>query len=174
MNGSKVSIGLVNPKSATNVGAVIRAVNCFQADEVFYTGTRYEKSARFHTDTKGAVDYISLTGVDDLMSEIRPGQQIICVDLVEGAQPLHEFQHPDSAFYVFGPEDGSINQALIDQADAVVYVPTKGCLNLAAAVNVLLYDRTSKLGSLTPGDELILSSRDTNNRTKAKPSLVAG
>ena len=66
---------------------------------------------------------------------------MICVDLVEGATPLPDFEHPENALYIFGPEDGTIAQEVINSADAVVYVPTIGCMNLAASVNVLLYDR---------------------------------
>ena len=67
-------------------------------------------------------------------------------------------------FIFFGPEDGSIDQVLIDHADDVVYVPTIGCMNLAATVNVVLYDRLAKQQSQILDDELILKSRDRNNR----------
>jgi hypothetical protein len=61
---------------------------------------------------------------------------------------------------------------VIDKADEVVFVPTIGCMNLAASVNVLLYDRLSKALpqyiDLLSDDELIRSSRDTNNKVKVK------
>ncbi len=85
-----------------------------------------------------------------------------------GATPLPLFTHPDNAFYIFGPEDGTIPQQLIDAADDVVYVPTVGCMNLAASVNVLLYDRLAKTSQIKADDELIKQSRDNNNRTKVK------
>ncbi len=163
------SIGLINPKSATNVGAVLRAASCFAAQTIFYTGERYRRAARFQTDTKNSVTKIPLTGVNDILQGHRAGQQIICVELVEGAQPLTSFQHPHNAYYIFGPEDGSIPQAVVDQADTVVYIPTVGCLNLAATVNVVLYDRAAKLNNIPPGNDLILKSRDVNNRVKVKP-----
>ena len=65
--------------------------------------------------------------------------------------------------YIFGPEDGSISQALIDFADDVVYVPTIGCMNLAATVNVVLYDRLAKDPQGIASNELICQSRDINN-----------
>jgi hypothetical protein len=37
-------------------------------------------------------------------------------------------------------------------------------MNLAATVNVLLYDRLAKSQAITKGDELIRSSRDRNNK----------
>ncbi|MCG9696306.1 RNA methyltransferase [Shewanella sp. Isolate11] len=167
-----VTIGLVNPKSPTNVGGVMRAAGCYQADEVRYTGKRYALAAshrgeQYNTDTKRVSRNIPLIGVDNLLDGLDEDTQVICVDLVEGAIPLPEFQHPDKAIYLFGPEDGTIDQSLVDNADAVVYVPTVGCMNLASSVNVLLYDRLAK--SNTQGsDELIRQSRDTNNRVKVK------
>ncbi len=166
MLAPQITLGLINPKSPTNVGAIMRAAGCFGVNEVRYTGERYGRAARFHTDTKNQTLNIPLLGVDDLLAQRPEGASIVCVDLVEGATPLPEFSHPPRAFYIFGPEDGSISQALVDAADAVVYIPTRGCLNLAASVNVVLYDRSVKMPQLQADDELIRQSRDTNNQLK--------
>ncbi|MEY8199526.1 MAG: RNA methyltransferase [Colwellia sp.] len=181
-----VTIALTNPKSPTNVGAVMRAAGCYQADQVLYTGRRYEQAAKYNkdtlkTDTKNAQGTIPLLGVDDfinikdLLENIPSTATVICVDLVEGATPLPHFIHPLHAVYIFGPEDGTIKQQVIDCADDVVYVPTVGCMNLAASVNVLLYDRLAKSvtdqdSSESADNELIRSSRDTNNKVKVKVS----
>ncbi len=183
-SSSAVYIGLVNPKTPINVGGIMRASGCYGVDGVFYTGRRYELAARsgplqYNADTKNAGERIPLTGVASLLAAIPADTQLICVDLVVGATPLPDFVHPPKAFYVFGPEDGTIGQEIIDKADAVVYVPTVGCMNLAASVNVLLYDRLAKSHRGAPdllpsesGDALIRQSRDNNNRTRVKaPSL---
>lgn len=177
-------IALTNPKSPTNVGAVMRAAGCYQADHVFYTGKRYAQAAKYNkdtlkTDTKNVQQKIPLLAVDDfiniseLVENIPTATKLICVDLVEGATPLPHFNHPEQAIYIFGPEDGTISQQVIDCADEVIYVPTVGCMNLAASVNVILYDRMSKqLTNNTATKEadnaLIRSSRDTNNKVKVK------
>jgi len=166
MSETRVRIGLCNPKNPSNVGAVMRAAGCFRAEAVFYTGQRYARAARFNTDTKNVSRNIPLTGVDRLLDDLPADMKIVCVELVEGAIPLPQFQHPDQAFYIFGPEDGTLDQAVIDRADAVVYVPTVGSLNLAAAVNVILYDRIAKSGATLANDELIRQSRDRNNNVK--------
>lgn len=123
---TSVGIGLINPKSPTNVGAIMRAAGCFGANYVLYTGQRYSKAAKFHTDTKQASQHIPLRGVDNLATAVSAGVKIVCVDLIEGAVALPDFTHPEHALYVFGPEDGTINQSIIDAADAAVYIPTKG------------------------------------------------
>jgi tRNA(Leu) C34 or U34 (ribose-2'-O)-methylase TrmL len=180
---SHVTIGLTNPKSPSNVGAVMRAAGCYCVDQVLHTGQRYANAAKFNgskhnTDTKNAHEKIPLKAADNFeniesLRELLPEEaKIICVDLVEGATPLPHFQHPAQALYIFGPEDGTISQKVIDSADDVVYVPTVGCMNLAASVNVLLYDRLAK--SLIKRDQidsdnvLIRKSRDTNNKAKVK------
>lgn len=172
MNPS-ICIGLVNPKSPTNVGAVMRAAGCYGADSIRYTGERYDRAARFHTDTKGVSSRIPLLPVADLLSDLPAEVKVVCVELVEGATALPAFEHPDRALYVFGPEDGSLDQALIDRADSVVYVPTFGCMNLAATVNVVLYDRMAKSADATGSDQLIRDSRDANNRVRIKASKAA-
>ncbi|MFT6977279.1 MAG: tRNA(Leu) C34 or U34 (ribose-2'-O)-methylase TrmL [Shewanella psychromarinicola] len=170
---TRVTIGLVNPKTPVNVGGIMRAAGCYRVDNVCYTGKRYELAAKsgdaqYDVDTKDAAKRIPLVGVESLLDSVPDGATIVCVDLVVGATPLPLFTHPENAFYIFGPEDGTIPQQLIDAATAVVYIPTVGCMNLAASVNVLLYDRLAKMTQMDAGDELIRQSRDNNNRTKVK------
>lgn len=159
-----VLIGLVNPKSPANVGAVMRAAGCYQATAIRYTGERFDRAARYRTDTKNVQSKIPLTGVDCLYEALPADVKVVCVEFAEGATSLPDFVHPERALYVFGPEDGSIPQHVVDRADHVVYVPTVGCMNLAASVNVLLYDRLSKSDHIPHSEELIKSSRDANNR----------
>ena len=51
---------------------------------------------------------------------------------------------PESAAYVFGPENGSLDEAMLDGCTHIVAIPGRTCSNLAAAVNVVLYDRIAK------------------------------
>ncbi|MBL0709513.1 MAG: RNA methyltransferase [Colwellia sp.] len=181
VENSHTLVGLTNPKSPSNVGAVMRAAGCYSVDQVLYTGQRYAHAVKYqgnkhNTDTKNARDKIPLLGVESFenireqLEDLPQATKIICVDLVEGATPLPHFKHPDQAFYIFGPEDGTISQTIIDSADEVVYVPTVGCMNLAASVNVLLYDRLAKSlvkhNQLESDLTLIRKSRDTNNKVK--------
>ena len=168
VNNTSTTIGLTNPKSPSNVGAVMRAAGCYQVDQVIYTGQRYARAAKFNTDTKQVTQRIPLTGTESFLSENKSETKLVCIELVEGAEPLPEFIHPDNAMYIFGPEDGSISQEIVDKADAVVYIPTVGCMNLAATVNVVLYDRLAKSMRHQANDELIKQSRDTNNKVKVK------
>lgn len=161
---ANVTICLTNPKSPTNVGGVMRAVGCFGANQVLYTGNRYDIAKKFHTDTQNVSSSIGLVHVDDFYEEKPKEVPLVCIELVEGAMPLTDFEHPEDAFYLLGPEDGSVKQEWVDRAEHVVYVPTNGSLNLAATVNVLLYDRLAKSQIDIDHQSLIKQSRDVNNR----------
>ncbi len=45
---------------------------------------------------------------------------------------------------MFGPEDGTLGDDVLSWCRDVIYVPTRYCMNLAATVNVVLYDRMQK------------------------------
>lgn len=68
----------------------------------------------------------------------------VAVDLVPKARSIINYVHPESAFYIFGPEDGTLDDHIINKCQDVIYIPTNGCMNLAATVNVVLYDRMVK------------------------------
>ncbi|WP_414827566.1 RNA methyltransferase [Alteromonas sp. H39] len=161
---SHVSLGLVNPKSAVNVASILRAAVCYGVNAVFYTGQRYRYAKDFNADTKAFHKIIPTIGVEDLLECKPKGSRVVAVELVENAVPLPAFHHPDNAFYVFGPEDGSLSNAFIEHVDDVVYIPTHHCMNLAATANVLLYDRLAK-SRYDVTNAFIRRSRDQNNRT---------
>ena len=68
----------------------------------------------------------------------------IAVERLPGALPLPKFCHPERAFYVFGPEDDTLNNTIVKRCNYTVMIPTAYCMNLAATVNVVLYDRLAK------------------------------
>jgi len=159
----------------------MRAAGNFRVDSVFYTGTRYARAAQLNTVTENLSrkvgQHIPLAGVTSLIENATENTKIVCIEFAENAIPLPEYQHPDNTFYIFGPEDGTLEQALIDRADDVVYIPTTGCMNLAATVNVVLYDRLSKSSAsiennATENNQLIRQSRDTNNNLKVRTRQV--
>ena len=172
MKESKVSIGLINPKSPDNVGSVMRAAGNFGVDSVFYTGKRFPRAVKLNPNapdmSRKVSENISLSEVTCLIDDAPEKLKIVCIEFAENAIPLPEYQHPHNAFYIFGPEDSTISQQVIDRADAVVYVPTIGCMNLAATVNVVLYDRLTKSSQSFENNELIRQSRDINNNLKVR------
>lgn len=165
VNKRTVSIGLINPKSATNVASILRAAGCYGVSSVFYTGQRFGYAQRFNADTQNMRSIIPTIGVDDLLAVKPKNAKTIVIELVEGAIPLPQLEHPENAYYIFGPEDGSVSPAIVEAADEVVYIPTFNSMNLAATANVVLYDRLAK-SEYDVSEQFIRDSRDTNNNLR--------
>lgn len=98
------------------------------------------------TDTQKAFRHIPVLRVDELRTAIPVGCTPIAIDLLDGATPLPRFVHPERGFYIFGPEDGTLSEDVLEWCVQRVVIPTRYCMNLAATVNVVLYDRLSKRG----------------------------
>lgn len=132
-----------NPKDMNNFGGIMRAAHCYGADMVVLARDRYRKSV---TNTTKAEKHIPLLRVEDVFDVLPYGCVPVAVDLIPGAISLPNFTHPESAFYIFGAEDSTLGERITKRCKHVVYIPTQYCMNLAACVNVVLYDRLLKKG----------------------------
>lgn len=147
MTRGYAAIGLHHPKTAVNVGSALRAAGCYGAALVATSGLRYKRAP---TDTMCIYRHLPLIQCDNLHDVIPFDCVPVAVEIIPGAVSLKDYKHPERAFYVFGPEDGSIGCEILSWCRDVVYVPTIGCMNLSATVNVVLYDRTSKQAEHRP------------------------
>jgi tRNA(Leu) C34 or U34 (ribose-2'-O)-methylase TrmL len=147
------SVLLIDPKYAHNLGAVVRACAVFGVPELRWTGNRatrdmdrLPREERMH-DYRRKVSFSMISGsmferpLDAYPAQITP----VAVEVLDSAELLPSFQHPPAAVYVFGPEDGGLPKGIRNVCHRFVTIPGAGCLNLAAAVNVVLYDRFAKL-----------------------------
>ena len=137
-------IALVNPKTPANMGGVLRAAGCYGASLVVLGGTRPLRLGSLVTDTMKAYRHIPTQIVDDVFDAIPFDCVPVAVDLIEGARQLPSYKHPERAFYIFGAEDATLGKAITSRCRDIVVVPTRTCMNLAATVNVILYDRMAK------------------------------
>lgn len=139
------AIGLWRPKNPANIGGALRAAYIYDARLVCIAWEReWERPIRHPADTPRTWRHVPVQRSYDLRSLLPFDCTPIGVDLVDGAIALPEFVHPQRAFYIFGPEDGTLGDSVLSWCAYRVYVPTKRCMNLAATVNVVLYDRLSK------------------------------
>lgn len=108
------AIGLKNPKFDTNISGVLRAAGCYEADLILVEGERYLHSKQ---DTQKAYRHIPMVKTDNLIQSKPFKSKIVAVELSEKAEDIRYFKHPESAYYIFGPEDGSLTEQEIKQAD---------------------------------------------------------
>ena len=158
MNGETVIL-LINPKFPHNVGGALRAAACFGAQDLLWTGdrvpapedwpagARLPREERLRINKSVRMQHFPDQRVETLMRR-GPTHNLIpvCVERSESAESLADFEHPENAVYIFGPEDGGVPKGWRHFCHRFVCIPTlnDGPLNLAAAVNVVLYDRLAK------------------------------
>lgn len=134
------AIGLHATKTDANIGGALRAAQAHGAGLVVLQGER----VRYSTDTMKAWRHIPvITKVKSVLDHCPYGAVPVAVELTTTAKSLALYEHPQRAFYIFGPEDGSVPKTVMARCRDIVRIPG-GCLNLAAAVNVVLYDRNAK------------------------------
>jgi tRNA(Leu) C34 or U34 (ribose-2'-O)-methylase TrmL len=142
---------LVNPKYPHNVGGALRMASCYGVQQVWYTGNRVPIEANSgyrlprEERMRGYKD-VDLFNYEYPLHLIGQGVTPVCVEVRRDAEALPDFEHPENAVYIFGPEDGSIPPQVARHCHRFVIIPTRHCLNLATAVGTVLYDRCVKLG----------------------------
>ena len=145
------AVVLINPKYPHNVGAAVRACAVWDVPTLRWTGDRVRvddpenrlpreermrdyQNVDFKRAPKKILDWIPVDAVP------------VAIEVRENAEKLPNFIHPENAVYVFGQEDGGIPKGFLHVCHRFLVIPTIHCLNLAAAINVVLYDRQNKLG----------------------------
>jgi len=171
VTGTLPSIVLEDPKFARNVSQIVRIASGYRFRQIFFTGHRVDledpsKNIDGHSGKRGGKKGKGKARLPreermkgyknvDICHHQRPfdcfehSVPVIGIELRKGAMPLHEFEHPKEAIYVFGPEDGSVTR-LARHCHQFVYIPVCNCLNLSTAVSTVLWDRQLQL--LASGD----------------------
>jgi tRNA(Leu) C34 or U34 (ribose-2'-O)-methylase TrmL len=153
----RAAVALINPKNPPNVGNVLRACSNFGAERLHWTperivdpedwpeGQRLPREERMKLYTDVSINTIQRNLI--VTSFVASGFTPVAVEVRESAELLPTFEHPKDAVYVFGPEDGSLDRGILTACHRFIVIPSTSCLNLAAAVNVVLYDRLAKMHS---------------------------
>lgn len=134
------AIGVTSVIKESNFGGVMRAAHCY-GSSLIVVGGKYRRQA---SDTTCAHRSIPLLQVNDVMDVVPFDCVPVAVDLVDGADKLSDFHHPERAFYIFGAENQTLGHKVLSRCTHKVFIPTKFCMNLASTVNVVLYDRMVK------------------------------
>jgi tRNA(Leu) C34 or U34 (ribose-2'-O)-methylase TrmL len=156
--GRPPAVALIDPKYPHNVGAALRACSCWGVGQLWWTGRRVTLDARRgqrlpREERMKGYRSVQTARDDRVFDRFEAGSATpVAVEIRPAAESLATFEHPEDALYVFGPEDGGLPKSVRLLCHRFVVIPTHHCLNLAAAVNVVLYDRRLKrmLAGLEP------------------------
>jgi tRNA(Leu) C34 or U34 (ribose-2'-O)-methylase TrmL len=142
---------LWNPKFAHNVGNAVRGCSCFGIRQLWWTGDRVpldtRKGQRLPREErmKGYKDVDQIRS--DRVFDAYEGVPVtpVAIEVRPNSEILPDFIHPENPLYVFGPEDGSLPSWVLGHCHRFLFIPSRHCLNLASALNIVLCDRMSKL-----------------------------
>jgi len=150
----EAAVVLINPKFAHNVGGALRSCATFLAADLRWTGDRvppidmWPEGVRLPREERikdyKDVDFRHTESTRPLDEFIEQGYEPVAVEVRDASENLVWFEHPAKAVYVFGPEDGSLDRGVLSACYRFVHIDTIGCLNLATATSVVLYDRHVK------------------------------
>lgn len=167
------AIIICDPRDGYNVGNAQRACANWGISQLWWTGDRVTvgkvdvadvlanpkvKALQTKDDRKRSrlpreermkgwakVELINHPKPFDFYDKMKPRPRIICVELMPTASDLMEFEHPENAVYVFGPEDGSVGDHARHICSDRIMAPSDGCMNLATAIGVTLAFRFHNL-----------------------------
>ena len=142
------AIVMLDPRDPFNVGAAVRAASCFGVPQVWITGRRCAEKVWSQRRVPREERMKGFADVDIILDErpfgFFPDAVPVAVELLPNSENLLSFEHPEKAIYVFGPEDGNIPRGIRGLCHRRVFIPTRHCTNLGAAIYLLFYDRMLK------------------------------
>lgn len=134
-------VALETPDNVVNIGHALRASGAMDGNMVVVEKTKYPGMS---IDTSKSYKHVPLLEVDNMLEVVPYECTKVGVELIEDATPIHEYKHPERAFYIFGPEESSVSEHLLKECDEIISIPSNYCLNLGCSVYVVLYDRLAK------------------------------
>lgn len=142
------AIGIEHTKTSVNVGTLLRSAHCFGAALVFTVGKRYKYQCSDTTKAARNMPVIHFADWHEFRAHQWPDWDLVAVECIESAPELSKFDHPRSAIYVLGPEDGNISQVVLDWPNVrKVKIESRFCLNVATAGSIVMWHRNSQRGA---------------------------
>ncbi len=129
-----------------NLGAILRAAECFGAHGVVWSKNRGAPLTPAASKASvGASELVPIAQVANLAEAARKikdeGFWLVGAAVGEGASDLYEFEFPRRTALVLGAEESGIHDLLLRLLDFKVYIPMRGSidsLNVSQACSVML------------------------------------
>ncbi len=136
--------GITDPQ---NVGAILRAAECFRIDGVMIpkaVGCSITPSVS--KASAGALDLIPVIQVNNSLSAVsackRAGISICSMQSGDNATPITTFSAPKKSLYILGSEGKGVSKPVIDKTDHQIEIPMFGSidsLNVSQAAAILFH-----------------------------------
>lgn len=141
-NRLALEIAIENLERDFNMGTIVRTANAFNVQKIHIIGRRqWNKRGAMKTDAYMHLQYYQT--VNEFIGAMQQQQrQVVAVDIVLGAEPLHNVQLPEKAVLVFGSEAQGISKELQAAAQKIVMIEQFGStrsINVGVAAGIAMY-----------------------------------
>lgn len=139
-------LALDNINDPHNLGAILRAAECFGVDAVTFSKNRgADLTPAASKASVGASELMEVLKVSNLAETVKKFKEyhytIIAADVSEEAVSLYDYTFPEKFLLVLGSEGEGIQKLILRYADDRVYIPMEGSissLNVSQAASVFL------------------------------------
>jgi len=129
-----------------NLGAILRASECFGVDAVVWSKNRgADITPAVSKVSVGASELVPLIKVSNLSEAMKQcqkaGYTAVIADVGPGSQNIQEVEFPDLTLLILGSEGKGVQRLIQQRADCRVFIPMKGqidSLNVSQAASVIL------------------------------------
>ncbi|MDP7477390.1 MAG: RNA methyltransferase [Candidatus Peribacteraceae bacterium] len=135
-----------NIRSLWNVGSFFRTADAMNVSKLYLTGYTATPPRREISKTAiGAEEWIEWEYKDDPVSVIESlkteGWKVVALEIVEGAEPINEYNVQGKVCLVVGHEITGVPEDIVKLSDGTVYIPMHGkkeSLNVSVAAGIAL------------------------------------
>ena len=134
-------IGVLHPKTATNLGTLWRSAYQLGAAGIFVIGARFSRQASDTLKTWRHVPLREYRDLDDFLSHRPYACPLIGIEM--GGKDLAAWHHPDRCTYLLGAEDHGLTPGAMAACQSVVSIPAErtSSFNVAVAGSIVMWHR---------------------------------
>ena len=144
----RLALVLDDVQGPFNVGAIVRTAAALRVDDGWLAARTPEPDdAKVAKTALGTDRYLTFhratDGASAAVAARAAGYDVVAVELVDEAVPLHEVQLGAATCLVVGHEDRGCSPATLAACDTVAYLPLLGkvgSLNVATAASIACYE----------------------------------
>lgn len=137
-------VGIVNTKTAANVGVLWRSADLLGASFIFTVGRRYKREPSDTMKSWRHIPLLNFSSLDDLWDHLPFDCRVVGVELQDDAKPLAEYRHWQRAIYLLGAEDHGLTPEAIERCHDLIVLPGRRSMNVSVAGSIVLYDRWTR------------------------------
>lgn len=143
---SSLVLLLDNIQDPQNLGAILRAAECFSVDLVVYSKNKgVSLTPAVSKASVGASELLNIAAVSNLADVVEKlksaGFWVVLANADQGAEPLSAFKFPEKCLIILGSEGSGAQPLLKKNADFSVYIEMSGkisSLNVSQAAAIML------------------------------------